>query len=588
MVNPSAYTVGWICALPTESVAVQAFLDEEHPKLDHVLRNDSGGYTLGKIGKHNVVIAVLPRYGTSQAASVATDMQRSFPNVKFALMVGIGGGVPTNHDIRLGDVVVSSPCGGYGGIFQYDYGKAMQGKSFEEIAHHNQPPQFLQTAYNNLIAQYKLKGHQLQEAINIALKKNPNLKEYQRPDPGSDRLYQAEFVHPKDKDNESCAEACDLSKLKLRPERTGVQDPAIHYGLIASANQVMKDALIRDKLAEEKNVLCFEMEAAGLMNNIHCLVIRGICDYSDSHKNKGWQGYAAMTAAAYAKDLLDQIPPILVEVGRDAKHQEPKQSPAKIEKLLKPSDPSTNYKKALLKCHEGLGNWFLKGDAFEKWKTLQNSFLWLYGIPGCGKTFLSSTIIKNLEDTLPLKPVIYFYFDFKDTSKRTLDHMIRSLISQLSRKSIQTWRTLVSFYSFDNRLRSPESLSEVLLQMIEQAGEVWIILDALDEGSTSEGSTNKGSSRVGLLSWLRELLNSKKRNVHLLATSRREDDIESQVEKFAQKDMISIQSSVVAKDIQAYIHARLEKDEFQELRNKPEVRNEIKTRLIQKANGMQV
>lgn len=99
-----------------------------------------------------------------------------------------------------------------------------------------------------------------------------------------------------------------------RPERGEEDDnPAIHYGLIASANQLMKDAHIRDKLAAEKGVLCFEMEAAGLMNHFSCLMIRGICDYADSHKNKDWQGYAAMVAAAYAKELLQQIPPNKVE-----------------------------------------------------------------------------------------------------------------------------------------------------------------------------------------------------------------------------------------------------------------------------------
>jgi nucleoside phosphorylase len=92
--------------------------------------------------------------------------------------------------------------------------------------------------------------------------------------------------------------------------------PAIHYGLIASANQLMKDARVRDTLAAEKDVLCFEMEAAGLMNYFPCLVIRGICDYSDSHKNKEWQGYAAMAAAAYAKELLCRIPPNKIEAER--------------------------------------------------------------------------------------------------------------------------------------------------------------------------------------------------------------------------------------------------------------------------------
>jgi hypothetical protein len=75
----------------------------------------------------------------------------------------------------------------------------------------------------------------------------------------------------------------------------------------------MKDALIRDKLTSQKDVLCFEMEAAGLMNHFPCLVLRGICDYADSHKNKAWQGYAAMVAAAYAKDLLHRIVPQHVE-----------------------------------------------------------------------------------------------------------------------------------------------------------------------------------------------------------------------------------------------------------------------------------
>ncbi|KAF6806455.1 Kinesin light chain 5 [Colletotrichum sojae] len=102
-----------------------------------------------------------------------------------------------------------------------------------------------------------------------------------------------------------------------RDERGEHEDnPTIHYGLIASANQVMKNAKIRETLSAEKGVICFEMEAAGLMNHFPCLVIRGICDYSDSHKNKEWQGFAAMTAAAYAKDLLRQIPPNSVEAEK--------------------------------------------------------------------------------------------------------------------------------------------------------------------------------------------------------------------------------------------------------------------------------
>ena len=113
-----------------------------------------------------------------------------------------------------------------------------------------------------------------------------------------------------------CARDCGdgQGSLITRTPRIGYDDdPAIHYGLIASANQLMNGADIRDKLAVEKDVLCFEREAAGLMNHFPCLVIRGICDYCDAHKNKAWQGYAAMMAAAYAKGLLCGIVPQLVE-----------------------------------------------------------------------------------------------------------------------------------------------------------------------------------------------------------------------------------------------------------------------------------
>ncbi|KAL6409962.1 WD repeat-containing protein [Ilyonectria robusta] len=122
-------TVGWICAIRTEYVAAQEFLDEEHEALEFVSPNDTNDYTLGRLGKHNVVIAVLPdgEYGTSSAASVATNMLHSFPNVRIGLMVGIGGGAPSEkHDIRLGDIVVSAPRDGEGGVFQYDFGKTIQ------------------------------------------------------------------------------------------------------------------------------------------------------------------------------------------------------------------------------------------------------------------------------------------------------------------------------------------------------------------------------------------------------------------------------------------------------------------------------
>lgn len=314
MSSPKGYTVGWICATSTEYVAARAFLDAEHEGPEYVSPSDNNTYTLGKIGNHNVVIAVLPdgEYGISSAATVVTDLVHGFPNIRIGLMVGIGGGVPSQkHDIRLGDIVVSSSGNGKRGVLQYDFRKTLQDLSFQSTRFMSQPPTVLRTAVNALRAEYEIKGHQLEEAINNVLKKHPRLrKKYKRPDPSSDRLYQTRVIHPLN-DEASCAAVCgdDPSNFILRPKRTIDEDnPAIHYGLIASADQLIKDASLRDTLATKGDILCFEMEAAGLMNHFPCLVIRGICDYSDSHKNKEWQGYASIAAAAYTKDLLCRIP----------------------------------------------------------------------------------------------------------------------------------------------------------------------------------------------------------------------------------------------------------------------------------------
>jgi len=195
----SEYTVGWICALSTEYVAAQAFLDEKYEGPDVVSPADTNDYTLGRMGKHNVVIAVLPdgEYGISSATGVAKDMLHTFTNIRIGLMVGIAGGAPTQkHDIRLGDVVVSSPRNGKGGVFQYDFGKTIQDRSFQTTGFLNQPPTVLRTAVNGLKTAYELEGHELKEAINNALEKKPKLrKKYKRPDTRSDILYRSTIVH---------------------------------------------------------------------------------------------------------------------------------------------------------------------------------------------------------------------------------------------------------------------------------------------------------------------------------------------------------------------------------------------------------
>jgi len=308
--NLESYHVGWICAVRTEYVVACELLDEEfqNPPLPY---HDHNAYTCGRIGKHNVVVACLPqgRYGLTSAATVAKDLLRTFPAIQFGLMVGIGGGAPSaKHDIRLGDVVVTSPTGRTGGVIHYEFGQTIQDKKFNRTGSLSPPPPFLLTALQKLSALHERRGHRIAETVNQMISANARLTRYQHPDPRSDVLYQSSFIHVDE--TQPCVDICRTGddRIVQRPVRDPDQDdPVVHYGLIASADRLMRDAQVRDHLAQTEGVLCFETEAAGLMDPFRCLVIRGICDYSDTHKNDLWQGYAAATAAAYAKELLSVV-----------------------------------------------------------------------------------------------------------------------------------------------------------------------------------------------------------------------------------------------------------------------------------------
>jgi nucleoside phosphorylase len=301
------YTVGWICALPIEMAMVVAMLDERHEPLPkHV--HDHNNYTLGRISSHNVAIACLSRgvVGVTSAAIVANQMRSTFTSLRFGLMVGIGGGVPSEeHDIRLGDVVVSKPGETSGGVVQYDFSKMVQEGRFVRTGSLNRPPDVLLSAVTSLQAQHMLEDADLSKHLSDIVVRYPKLRAtstYQGTE--NDQLFEAGYDHPPGV--ATCAK-CDIARVITRSARS-CDGPSIHYGLIASGTQVMRDGVTRERLRKELNVLCFEMEAAGLMDNFPCVVIRGICDYADSHENKRWQPHAAATAAAYAKELLYVIP----------------------------------------------------------------------------------------------------------------------------------------------------------------------------------------------------------------------------------------------------------------------------------------
>jgi len=258
-----------------------------------------------------VVMACLPAgvYGTVSAATVATNMLRTFTGIRFGLMVGIGGGIPNSHkgvDIRLGDVVVSQPDGTHGGVVQYDLRKNLGDGVLEPKRVLRPPPTLLLTALANLQSRHKMYGNQISETMSAMIQRFPRLAKggYVYPGLETDTLFCSNVEGHQD--GSHCTE-CQNGIVHRQPREE--HGPEVHYGVIASGNELMKNAVERARLGREFGAKCVEMEAAGLMNDFPCVVVRGICDYADSHKNDVWQEYAAVTAAGFAKELLATVKP---------------------------------------------------------------------------------------------------------------------------------------------------------------------------------------------------------------------------------------------------------------------------------------
>ncbi|RFN43882.1 hypothetical protein FIE12Z_11876 [Fusarium flagelliforme] len=314
--SPELYTIAWIAGLPIERAAATALLHEIHNEPGGFSQHeaDSNSYSWGRLGQHNIVIASFPAgvYGITAATSTASDLIHSLPHIRVALLIGIGGGISNpdeDQDIRLGEIVVSQPDGPTGGVVQYDLVKAKVGGVLEQKSSLNKPPPVLLHALAGLQAQHEMIPSKIPELLEAMWNKNNRYMtkkkktNYTYPGAKNDRLFNLKHEHV---DRRTCAK-CDPAWEVEREERDST-DPKFHYGIIASGNTLIKGSAFRDGLSKKHQFLCVEIEAAGLMDRFPCLVIRGICDYADLHKNNGWQRYAAATAAAFAAELFVYVP----------------------------------------------------------------------------------------------------------------------------------------------------------------------------------------------------------------------------------------------------------------------------------------
>ncbi|KAL6898350.1 hypothetical protein GGI43DRAFT_408965 [Trichoderma evansii] len=344
------FEIALICALQVESDAVEALFDDYYEeKISYgKAPGDPNAYTTGRMAGHNVVLAFMPGIGKVNSANVAAGFRASFPKIKLGMVVGICGGVPggagCEKEVLLGDVIISTA------LIQYDFGRQYDNKIVRRDT--------LQDNLNRPTAEIRaflakhsgLRGRKkLREKTSSYLEDLCEREDFENtwyPGAKNDKLYHPSYLH-KHHNPEVCSvcascqgpydDVCDealksscadlgcqdsmtisrgrVDKVKRvlisrnKPIGEGLREawkPFIHFGTIVSGDSIMKSGLRRDIIASQENAIAFEMEGAGVWDNFPTVVIKGVCDYADSHKNKMWQRYAAATAGACMKAFLGE------------------------------------------------------------------------------------------------------------------------------------------------------------------------------------------------------------------------------------------------------------------------------------------
>ncbi|CBF82911.1 hypothetical protein AN3340.2 [Aspergillus nidulans FGSC A4] len=361
------YTIGWICALPIEKAAARAMLDEIHNTPPAILRSasDKNSYTLGRIGPHSIVVASLPSgvYGETPAATVAAQMLASFPSIRVGVLVGVGGGIPADTN-------------GY------------NCSRFVRTGALNKPPLVLLNALAELEAEHEVDGSKVPLHIAEMLDRYPRMRsEYSYQGASNDILYHSGYSHREDEDGNDPASSC-------------------------SSNQVVKDSALRDRIGAEIGAICLEMEAAGLMDSFPCIVIRGVCDYADSHKNKRWQRTDPGQELRLRRHTIKHrvylnVLPLAEGAAFDSYENE-----------MSPHCHSETRRELLCQIND--------------WSCDRNgkSIFWLNGMAGTGKSTLARTVARSLRADGRL--AASFFFKRGEASRGNASRFFTTIASQVA------------------------------------------------------------------------------------------------------------------------------------------------------------
>jgi nucleoside phosphorylase len=288
--------IGIITALPVEFAAMKVLLNQTN---SYILNGKGGGhrYLIGNVSSSNIddapVILLLTEMGNNIAATRATQLLSFFSTISSIIMVGIAGGVPNpqkpEDHVRLGDIVVSD----HRGVIQYDFGKEKVEEMIFRFSPRPPSPSLLEAVRFLKAGEYESQLPWM-EYIDLAMSQ----LRIGRPSNEKDLLYDSRDTH------KLVQHPADSNRFEGQPK--------IFLGPIASANIVLSNPIKRDYLRDKFGVKAIEMEGSGIADatwnhEVGYLVVKGICDYCDEHKNDDWQEYAAVAAAAYTRALLEII-----------------------------------------------------------------------------------------------------------------------------------------------------------------------------------------------------------------------------------------------------------------------------------------
>ncbi|KAF4949211.1 hypothetical protein FGADI_9068 [Fusarium gaditjirri] len=283
------FRVAIICTLPLEFNAIRSLFDftwqEQHHHCRKV-KGDTNHYVNVRIGDLDVVVLPLSSTGNVSAATAVANLEYSYTELEVVFLAGICGGIPEvrpsnsgKREVLLGDVVVSS------NMVQYDFGRRYQDNFVTKPPVHT-----AKKPINNFLIHLKTDiflDNLTERSAEVLEQMQLSNPDYQYPGSASDRLYERTYQHQQ-------GDICKAQKPLIFLERFG------------SGDTVLKSSQDRNKLAELLGIAAFEMESAGLWEDLPCIVVKGVCDYADSHKNKEWQNFAAATSASVVKALLER------------------------------------------------------------------------------------------------------------------------------------------------------------------------------------------------------------------------------------------------------------------------------------------